>query len=239
MVCANLTRFEGEERVKKLKCNGYSAGMFGGKSLSSEPINVILERLEQEAFAKALEASSEGQSVLDVPEAQMVSEQLWVDEYAPKSFTELLSDEQTNCEVLLWLKQWDSVVFGSEIRSTSDDVLSALKRHSSIVHNQKPLNSKFPRKNGGPKRNNGGRYINSVSMDESGSSKSIQDVWNTKSRNISPPEQKVLLLCGPPGLGKTTLAHVAARHCGYHVVEELAMVNLAGEEAWYLLLWHT
>jgi len=48
---------------------------------------------------KALEASSEGQSVPDVPEAQMVNEQLWVDKYAPKSFTELLSDEQTNREV--------------------------------------------------------------------------------------------------------------------------------------------
>ena len=48
---------------------------------------------------KALEASSEGQSVLDVPEAQMVHERLWVDKYAPKSFTELLSDEQTNREV--------------------------------------------------------------------------------------------------------------------------------------------
>ncbi|WVY98392.1 hypothetical protein V8G54_030543 [Vigna mungo] len=183
-VYAKLTRFQGEERVKTLDCNGYSA------ELSSEPINVILERLEQEAFAKALEASSEGQSVPDVPEEQMVNEQLWVDKYAPKSFTELLSDEQTNREVLLWLKQWDSVVFGSEIRSTSDDVLSALKRHSSIVHHQKPLNSKFPRKNGGSKWSNGGGYVNSVSMDDSGSSKSIQDAWSTKSRNIGPPEQK-------------------------------------------------
>lgn len=33
------------------------------------------------------------------------------------------------------------------------------------------------------------------------------------------PQAKVLLLCGAPGLGKTTLAHVAAKHCGYHVVE--------------------
>ena len=48
---------------------------------------------------KTLEASLEGQSVLDVPAAQMVHEQLWVDKYAPKSFTELLSDEQTNREV--------------------------------------------------------------------------------------------------------------------------------------------
>ncbi|QHO12089.1 3-ketoacyl-CoA thiolase 1, peroxisomal [Arachis hypogaea] len=44
-----------------------------------------------------------------------LQEQLWVDKYAPKSFTELLSDEQTNREVLLWLKQWDSAVFGSDV----------------------------------------------------------------------------------------------------------------------------
>ncbi|KAJ3342456.1 hypothetical protein HDU93_002214 [Gonapodya sp. JEL0774] len=33
------------------------------------------------------------------------------------------------------------------------------------------------------------------------------------------PEKKILLLCGPPGFGKTTLAHVVAKHCGYEVVE--------------------
>ena len=33
------------------------------------------------------------------------------------------------------------------------------------------------------------------------------------------PVHKVVLLCGPPGLGKTTLAHIAAETCGYRVVE--------------------
>lgn len=33
------------------------------------------------------------------------------------------------------------------------------------------------------------------------------------------PVYRIALLSGPPGLGKTTLAHVAAKHAGYNVVE--------------------
>lgn len=84
-------------------------------------------------------------------------------------------------------------MFGSEIRSTSDDVLSALKRHTSISHKPKPLGSNFPRSNGGHNWSSNNRYSNYRSTDESANSKSIHDIHNTKSRNIGAPEQKVYL----------------------------------------------
>lgn len=37
---------------------------------------------------------------------------------------------------------------------------------------------------------------------------------------------QLALLCGPPGLGKTTLAHIIARHAGYNVVEMNARLGL-------------
>ena len=37
---------------------------------------------------------------------------------------------------------------------------------------------------------------------------------------------QVALLCGAPGLGKTTLAHIIARHAGYQAVEMNARFDL-------------
>ncbi|PON63766.1 ATPase, AAA-type, core [Parasponia andersonii] len=212
-VYAKVVKEERKERREKLDMKTPSGGLI------VEPINVLLQKVEQEAFTKALQASSGGQSDQVFSETPIVHEQLWVDKYAPNSFTELLSDEQTNREVLLWLKQWDSCVFGSEVRSTSSEVLSALRRHSTIGQHQKFSGSNFRRNNRGPRWNKENlKELNDFDHKNSNSN-SIQDLWNKKSRCTGPPEQKILLLCGPPGLGKTTLAHVAARHCGYRVVE--------------------
>ena len=40
-------------------------------------------------------------------------EALWVDQYSPRSFLELLSDEAINRAVVKWLKSWDAAVFGT------------------------------------------------------------------------------------------------------------------------------
>ncbi|ONI20126.1 hypothetical protein PRUPE_3G316000 [Prunus persica] len=211
-VYAKICRIERVERPKILRAKG----KFGG--LISEPIKDLLQRVEQEAFMKALQARSKSQGDVIHPETPVVHEQLWVDKYAPNSFTELLSDELTNREVLLWLKQWDPCVFGSEIKSTSDDVLSALRRHSSITQHKKLSDSKVPRNNRGSRWDNEkSKHFNDMN-NENTNSKSIKELWN-RSRSSGPPEENILLLCGPPGLGKTTLAHVAAKHCGYRVVE--------------------
>eukprot|EP00736_Rhodelphis_marinus_P005112 Rmarinus@m.23098 len=42
-------------------------------------------------------------------------------------------------------------------------------------------------------------------------------------------DKKVALLCGPPGYGKTTLAHVIAEHCGYRVFEVNASDQRGGD----------
>ncbi len=37
---------------------------------------------------------------------------MWVDRYRPSRFTELLGDDRVHREVLSWVKEWDSCVFG-------------------------------------------------------------------------------------------------------------------------------
>ncbi|XP_074202736.1 chromosome transmission fidelity protein 18 homolog isoform X1 [Camelus bactrianus] len=117
---------------------------------------------------------------------------LWVDKFAPQHYTELLSDDFTNRCLLKWLKLWDLVVFGRE----------------------RPARKPRP----------------SVELARGGKETAASSKWKSHEQvleemleaELDPsrrPRQKVALLCGPPGLGKTTLAHVIARHAGYSVVE--------------------
>ncbi|KAF9611196.1 hypothetical protein IFM89_027510 [Coptis chinensis] len=173
-----------DSSAKKLNIKGYANGLI------SEPISVLMDKMDQEALAKALQDSSESPNEVTHHETPGVSEKLWVEKYAPNSFTELLSDEQTNREVLLWLKQWDSGVFGSDIRSTKDDVLSSLRRHSTVTHHKKLSDTSFTSKN----RRFPYPYKASVSNNlarESSNFESNHGIWKKTLKGAGPPDHKI------------------------------------------------
>ncbi|KAG0496766.1 hypothetical protein HPP92_001457 [Vanilla planifolia] len=102
-----------------------------------------------------------------LPSHPTITEQLWVEKYAPSSFSELLSDDQTNRE--------------------------AANRYTCRLHLQITDPSKLYSI----------LYLYKSKMSKSMTFESCRCFYF------------VVLL----GFGKTTLAHVAAKHCGYRVVE--------------------
>lgn len=93
--------------------------------LLSVPISSLMQHVEQEAFAKAIQdsevmrtspaasgAASASPSTAHpvIAEHQLHQQTLWVDKYSPKTFFELLSDEQINRDVVKWVKSWDACI---------------------------------------------------------------------------------------------------------------------------------
>ncbi|XP_068583237.1 chromosome transmission fidelity protein 18 homolog isoform X2 [Cebidichthys violaceus] len=122
---------------------------------------------------------------------------LWVDRFSPRHYTELLSDDFTNRCLLKWLKLWDTVVFGRERKSRP-------ARSDRQAPNQNSFKPDQPNQNPN-------RFKSKIEVTE--------ELLEAELDQYKRPKFKVALLSGPPGLGKTTLAHVIAKHAGYNVVE--------------------
>ncbi|XP_017291014.1 chromosome transmission fidelity protein 18 homolog isoform X2 [Kryptolebias marmoratus] len=146
-------------------------------------------------FAASEDAENEENEDPDDTEGR--KSRLWVDRFSPRHYTELLSDDFTNRCLLKWLKLWDTVVFGRERKSRParpDRQAANQNAFKPNQENQKP-----------------NRFKSKIEMTE--------ELLEAELDRYERPRFKVALLSGPPGLGKTTLAHVIAKHAGYNVVE--------------------
>ncbi|MEQ2293146.1 hypothetical protein AMECASPLE_030279, partial [Ameca splendens] len=161
----------------------------------SQRLTELLVSSVNDVFAES--ENPEDQENEDPEDAEGRASRLWVDRFSPRHYTELLSDDFTNRCLLKWLKLWDTVVFGRERKSRPARSDRQAAHQNSFKPNQ-----------GGQNQN---RFKSKVEMTE--------EILEAELDQYKRPKYKVALLSGPPGLGKTTLAHVIAKHAGYNVVE--------------------
>ena len=105
--------------------------------------------------------------------------ELWLEKYKPLKFCDLLTDEKTNREILIWMKSWDEIVFGKKFTLPQ-------KSNKKVNEFNKNLNE--------------------------------NSNYNVSENDFLQSAHKIILISGPPGIGKTTLAKVIANHCGYETI---------------------
>eukprot|EP00063_Salmo_salar_P061094 XP_014035929.1 PREDICTED: chromosome transmission fidelity protein 18 homolog [Salmo salar] len=150
-------------------------------------------------------------------EEEEESSRLWVDQFSPQHYTELLSDDFTNRCLLKWLKLWDQVVFGRERKTRPPPA----ERPDQSTANQD--RGRFHSTNKGRGRfhstNRSQGNFNQANQKFKTKTQITEEILEAELDQYKRPKYKVVLLSGPPGLGKTTLAHIIAKHAGYNVVE--------------------
>ncbi|XP_024115257.1 chromosome transmission fidelity protein 18 homolog isoform X1 [Oryzias melastigma] len=190
---------------------------YGGLGLLAVPIGALREQEAEKRHLQVVEESqrltellnrtvndvvteserAENEENEDPEDGEGKASRLWVDRFSPRHYTELLSDDFTNRCLLKWLKLWDTVVFGRE-------------RKTRTARSDRPTaNQNTFKPNQGNQTQN--RFKSKIEMTE--------ELLDAELDQYRRPKFKVALLSGPPGLGKTTLAHVIAKHAGYNVVE--------------------
>lgn len=177
-------------------------------------IDTKLRWKRQQAEVDAAAEKNNGDAV-SVP--LVVESALWVEKYAPKAFAELLSDEQVNRRALQWLKSWDAVVFPDKPGVAAHRPADKLRAANKGAKAGKQSGPDIP--------------VSDINVEADAEP---VDAAAAAADDDAPPPQskaggaaaaaaeeddrpyfKVLLLSGPPGVAKTTLAHILAVHCGY------------------------
>lgn len=139
-----------------------------------------------------------------------------------------MSPERINREVLKALKEWDPFVFKRSQPCSETERISPSKWKSSGKNGGFPLlrqkmspenenkneSSDFPQN-----LNESDEKEHADHMEEDHAYDDLK-LQKKLLKSLDPrPQQKVILLSGPPGTGKSTLASIIAKHCGYRPYE--------------------
>ncbi|KNE58420.1 hypothetical protein AMAG_03993 [Allomyces macrogynus ATCC 38327] len=170
--------------------------------LSSDIYEMINEITEQEARDLTRIEPMAVDSAAPRRKSKRVETSLWVDRYRPSRYKDLVGDETVARDVLAWVRAWDHCVFGKKLPPKKPDPPPPQQFGSG------PASGPASAAKGGK------ALFSKLSNDEYNSGSAIDE-----RDPLHRPFKKLLLLTGPPGLGKTTLASVVARQAGYDLVE--------------------
>ncbi|XP_064406884.1 chromosome transmission fidelity protein 18 homolog isoform X2 [Halichondria panicea] len=190
---------------------------FVTSQLLSAPVTELIERVEEEKREKlitdsnlllqALQEKDDEDSSQELFEGAESGHMLWVDKYSPHNYTDLLSDDGINRTLLSWLRLWDEVVFNRPVPLKTTATATkhgggGVARGGGSGRGKEMFRGKFKNFEKRMEVQDPSTFAGQEALDDS-----------------RRPRMKLALLCGAPGLGKTTLAHVIASHAGYNVVE--------------------
>ena len=135
--------------------------------------------------------------------------EIWAEKYRASNFFDLMTLENTNRDILQWLKSWDEIVFPEKFEATKMQQIKKEKglaeRYGDAASAQKPVHFQMTGGESGGVAGGNNNYVNR------------NNYWQNYEESLTFKKYRMILISGPPGIGKSTLARVLARHCGYAV----------------------